>query len=220
MKLKKIASLVLAGIMAVSMLTACGKSANNGNNGEGDGENGGTATGYSSMLAEAVSDKVKKMDYVTFQDDAKVGEALEDALGNLSDVSTIAASLLINRNGEWGSPTYKDAVSTDFKDTLKLNDMGDWNFSADKWMNDTRKVGNIFCYDGRIDMEKTMKMVANEMNSKLEGLEEKGSQGKLSYDYHYTVSVSVVNKSSDAIDWLHTSANFIAVTVTRTGTAA
>ena len=32
MKLKKIASLVLAGIMAVSMLTACGKSANNGNN--------------------------------------------------------------------------------------------------------------------------------------------------------------------------------------------
>ena len=34
MKLKKIASLALAGIMAVSMLTACGESGNGNNGGE------------------------------------------------------------------------------------------------------------------------------------------------------------------------------------------
>ena len=33
MKLKKIASLALAGIMAVSMLTACGEGTNNSNSG-------------------------------------------------------------------------------------------------------------------------------------------------------------------------------------------
>ena len=217
MKLKKIASLVLAGIMAVSMLTACGKSANNGNNGEGDGENGGTATGYSSMLAEAVSDKVKKMDYVTFQDDAKVGEALEDALGNLGDVTTIGTSLLTN-----GTRFSKgNDMSDDFIDALDLNDFGTgWDFTPGYMMNDTRKVGDIFCFNGNIDLTKAMKTVAEKLKTQLEGLEENGSQDKLSYDYHYTVSVSVVNKSSNAIDWLHTSANFIAVTVTRTGTAA
>ena len=210
MKLKKIVSLAMAGLMAVSMLTACGSKEGNG---QQPPEDNGNSTGYSAMLAEAVSDKVKEMDYVTFKDDAKVGEALEDALGNLSDVSTIVTSLLGG-----GQFDVDDAVGADFKDTLKLRDMNDWQFDADRWMNDTRKVGNIFCYDGRIDMEKTMKMVADKMNSKLEKLDENGSHDKLSYDYHYTVSVSVVNKSSNAIDWLHTSANFIAVTVTRTGT--
>ena len=210
MKLKKIVSLAMAGLMAVSMLTACGGKEGNG---QQPPEDNGNSTGYSAMLAEAVSDEVKEMDYVTFKDDAKVGEALEDALGNLSDVTTI----LTLRGGEFDEDT---PVGADFKDTLKLRDMGDWQFDADRWMNDTRKVGNIFCYDGSIDMEKAMKMVAEELKDQLEGLDEYGvAQNDTSkYEYNYTVSVSVVNKSSDAIDWLHTSVNFIAVTVTRTGT--
>ena len=212
MKLKKIVSLAMAGLMAVSMLTACGGKEGNG---QQPPEDNGNSTGYSAMLAEAVSDEVKEMDYVTFKDDAKVGEALEDALGNLSDVSTIVTSLLGG-----GQFDVDDAVGADFKDTLKLRDMNDWQFDADRWMNDTRKVGNIFCYDGSIDMEKAMKMVAEELETQLEGLDEYGvAQNDTSkYEYNYTVSVSVVNKSSNAIDWLHTSANFIAVTVTRTGT--
>lgn len=217
MKLKKIASLALAGIMAVSMLTACGKSANNGNNGEGDGENNGTAAGYSAMLAEAVSDQVKKMDYVTFQDDAKVGEALEDVLGSVGSGSIAVGSLI----GRVVPVEGTAGIATDFKDTLKLNDFGDkWDFTANKWMNDTRKVGNIFYVDATVDMEKAMKQVAEQLKNQLEGLEEEGTAGQLSYKFHYTVSVSVVNKSVDTIDWYHGSVNFIAVTVTRTGTAA
>lgn len=218
MKLKKIASLALAGIMAVSMLTACGKSANNGNNGEGDGENNGTAAGYSAMLAEAVSDKVKKMDYVTFQDDAKVGEALEDVLGSVGSGDIALNSLLAGTV----SPVKKhEDIAQDFVDALDLNDFGGkWVFSSNKWMNDTRKVGNIFYVDATVDMEKAMKQVAEQLNDQLESLEEKGTAGQLSYNFHYTVSVSVVNKSVDTIDWYHGSVNYIAVTVTRTGTAA
>ena len=218
MKLKKIASLALAGIMAVSMLTACGKSANNGNNGEGDGENNGTAAGYSAMLAEAVSDKVKKMDYVTFQDDAKVGEALEDVLGSVGSGSIAGSSLLAGSV----TPVKKfDDIAQDFMNALDLNDFGGmWKFSSDKWMNDTRKVGNIFYVDATVDMEKAMKQVAEQLKDQLESLDEKGTAGQLSYNFHYTVSVSVVNKSVDTIDWYHGSVNYIAVTVTRTGTAA
>ena len=218
MKLKKIASLALAGIMAVSMLTACGKSANNGNNGEGDGENNGTAAGYSAMLAEAVSDKVKKMDYVTFQDDAKVGEALEDVLSSVGSGNIALNSL---RAGKVTPVEKKEDIAQDFVDALDLNDFGKtWAFSSNKWMNDTRKVGNIFYVDATVDMEKAMKQVAEELKGQLEGLEEKGTAGQLSYKFHYTVSVSVVNKSVDTIDWYHGSVNYIAVTVTRTGTAA
>lgn len=216
MKLKKIASLALAGIMAVSMLTACGKSANNGNNGEGDGENNGTAAGYSAMLAEAVSDNVKKMDYVTFQDDAKVGEALEDALGNVGSFPVAWGSLTATV-----TPLEKGNVVEDFKGALKLNDFGSkWDFTSNYLMNDTRKVGNIFYVDATVDMEKAMKQVAEELKGQLEGLEEKGDAGQLSYNFHYTVSVSVVNKNVGTIDWYHGSVNVIAVTVTRTGTAA
>ena len=223
MKLKKIASLALAGIMAVSMLTACGKSANNGNNGDDDGENNGTAVGYSAMLAEAVSDKVKKMDYVTFQDDAKVGEALEDVLGSVGSGEIALTSLLAGDviPVKKSSPKDKVEIADDFTNALDLNDFGDkWDFSPDKWMNDTRKVGNIFYVDATVDMEKAMKQVAEELKGQLEGLEEKGTAGQLSYKFHYTVSVSVVNKSVDTIDWYHGSVNYIAVTVTRTGTAA
>lgn len=218
MKLKKIASLALAGIMAVSMLTACGKSANNGNNGEGDGENNGTAAGYSAMLAEAVSDKVKKMDYVTFQDDAKVGEALEDVLSSVGSGNIALNSL---RAGKVTPVEKKEDIAQDFVDALDLNDFGKtWAFSSNKWMNDTRKVGNIFYVDATVDMEKAMKQVAEQLKDQLESLEEKGTAGQLSYNFHYTVSVSVVNKSVDTIDWYHGSVNYIAVTVTRTGTAA
>ena len=94
MKLKKIASLMLAGLMAVSMLAGCQTASNGGNNGgEGEGEGEGTASGYSSVLADNLSADAKK-DYITYQDNASDVTALEDALGNLGSVVTGGASLL------------------------------------------------------------------------------------------------------------------------------
>ena len=68
MKLKKIASLALAGIMAVSMLTACGEGTGNGNSGSSSSQP--TApTGYTaSVLAETNLAK----DFVTGTDDSKL----------------------------------------------------------------------------------------------------------------------------------------------------
>ena len=76
MKLKKIASLVLAGLMAVSMLAGCGDNSSSNNNGTV------VEPGNSTIIVDAANDaqdpanKVK----VTFTSDAKLLSALQDAI--------------------------------------------------------------------------------------------------------------------------------------------
>ena len=79
MKLKKIASLALAGIMAVSMLTACQTTSNNGNNG---GENGTNPPVQTSGLSAAVEARLSKdlLDYVTLKDSTELDADLEYAV--------------------------------------------------------------------------------------------------------------------------------------------
>ena len=55
MKLKKIASLALAGIMAVSMLAACGEGTNNGNSGSSSSQP--TTASVVSTVKNAIADK-------------------------------------------------------------------------------------------------------------------------------------------------------------------
>ena len=90
MKLKKIASLALAGIMAVSMLAGC-KDGGNSNSGSSS-ENTNAASGYSAMLGEAVSDTVKDMDYVTFSDNDKDKTALATAVKSVGSKDVYNAS--------------------------------------------------------------------------------------------------------------------------------
>ena len=76
MKLKKIASLMLAGVMAVSMLAGC-QNANVDPEQPTDPETP-TATGYSVEMASNLSDAAKK-DYIAFEDNADDLAALVDA---------------------------------------------------------------------------------------------------------------------------------------------
>ena len=97
-------------------------------------------------------------------------------------------------------------------------------------MNATQKDGTVFAVDGSIDLEKVMNQIANGNSNGYKGLNsymnastalpESGTNGGITCDYHYTVSVSVVNKPLTVVDGYNGSVNFIAVTVTRTGTAA
>ena len=83
MKLKKIVSLALAGIMAVSMLTACG---------EGDSNStvtppvdNTTSTGLSAQLSAQASALTNSK--VTFADSTALNNALKHAVGNIGDSS-------------------------------------------------------------------------------------------------------------------------------------
>ena len=139
MKLKKIASLMLAGIMAVSMLAACGNANSNGGNG-GEGEGEGTQTsGYSSVFGKAVSDTVKDMKYVTFQDNAADQAALNKSVNFLSgpsieDVANnqrIATLVDVDNTDKATWPDDWMKMAKTLQSELKMNNknMSDWDMA-------------------------------------------------------------------------------------------
>ena len=196
MKLKRIVSLALAGVMAVSMLTACGNS--NGNGGQvPPEENNAIDGGYSDMLAKYMED-VADLDHVTFQDNSDDVAALKDALGNFGNVVIGGGSLLpvlvclegtndiipgisiggfeivkpVPGNGVLSINNLKKdfAKSLDLADDdLAVNDLG---LNQTKPLNVTRKDGTIFAIDGSISLEKVMNQIANgnNFNNRFNGL--------------------------------------------------
>ena len=245
MKLKKIASLMLAGIMAVSMLAGCKSGTPNPNPGEGEGE-GNTATGYSATLGDKVSDDVKKLDYITFADSAAAKAALEDAVGNLGLVngaSTVLPETLINVKLDGDGLDLDDdvynkcfderavvAMIDDFADAVESQNLWldvegiateEFNYTNhDRKTYDDSTCAALFVIGSSVKMDKALDQVAATVNDALAALPNVDihTNGTASVTYDYTVSVSVVEKPVSAIEWFNASANFIAVTVTRSAT--
>lgn len=191
MKLKRIVSLALAGVMAVSMLTACGNS--NGNGGQvPPEENNAVDGGYSAMLAKYMED-VADLDHVTFQDNSDDVAALKDALGNFGNVVIGGGSLLpvlvclegpnniIPGIGFGGKPIVGPvsgngvlSIENLKKDFAKALDLATEDLESDdlafkdstKKMNVPQKEGTIFAIDGSISLEKVMNQIANGNNFK------------------------------------------------------
>ena len=194
MKLKKIASLALAGVMAVSMLTACGDTASNGGNngGEGEGEGEGTVvSGYSSVLGEALKDVdcIKDKDYITFQDSAADETALQAAVDaidadSLKDYAEIrdVESISGENTGKFNGITSKRVESIFVNgakisdDDLKAGDLamkwyaGYINNTTNgysKFINTSAKDGALYVVNGAVTVERAVKMVAEEVKEQL-----------------------------------------------------
>ena len=229
MKLKKIASLMLAGVMAVSMLAGC-QNANVDPEQPTDPETP-TATGYSVEMASNLSDAAKK-DYIAFEDNADDLTALEDALGNMSWTTTAGNTALpkvITAVNGWNAVDTAVVVD-DFVTALDIENKAltygtmrnELVSFKDLNAAETVKYGLMYVIDGTVDVNKALKQVASEIEDLLEQLPNVNVSNTATtrYTYDYTVSVSVANKALDVIDWYNGSANFIAVTVTRVPTAA
>ena len=193
MKLKKIASLALAGVMAVSMLTACGDTASNGGNngGEGEGEGEGTVvSGYSSVLGEALKDVdcIKDKDYITFQDSAADETALQAAVDAvdaeaLEDyASRREANMISKENGDFYGTTSERVEDIFVKaakisdDDLKKNDIamawyagynGGSATNGNGVINTSAKDGVLYVVNGAVTVERAVKMVAEEVKEQL-----------------------------------------------------
>ena len=130
-------------------------------------------------------------------------------------------------------------LKADFDEILAL-------FCEDSAANTTRSVGLLFVVDGTVSVEKALKQVADGASAYVddEGEEEEVTADMISLDYlvsqlpesrttgvneegemieagetweyNYTVSASVVNKALTVFEGYNGSANFIAVTITRT----
>ena len=241
MKLKKIASLALAGVMAVSMMSACGNTVNNG--GASSGNNTGETSGYSAMLGKYM-EETSKMDYVTFQDNSADAAALKTALGNFGSLTIAGGSVLpyvvdlSGPNKNFGDYLGITKVRADLIEALNLvncgNDKDDLVTGELGFENNTnvnanivQKTGALFAVDSTINMENVMDQIANGdvpngvvLDDILKGMPDEGVVDKHTYQYKYTVSASVVSLSQTSIEGLSGSCNFILVTVTRTPSIA
>ena len=227
MKLKKIASLMLAGVMAVSMLAGC-QNANVDPEQPTDPETP-TATGYSVEMASNLSDAAKK-DYIAFEDNADDLAALEDALGKLSWTTTAGYTLpkVATPVIDWVGGADTDLMVNDFVDALDIENINmddDWVWDAlvidyNRGDAETVKYGLMYVIDGTVDENDALEGIADNVEILLGNLPNVNDYTLTRYTYDYTVSVSVANKPLDVIDWYNGSANFIAVTVTRVPTAA
>lgn len=214
MKLKKIVSLALAGVMAVSMLAGCATGKKPGT-GEGEGE--GTAAGYSAKFGEYVD---TKLDYVTFADNATDAAALQSMVDNYSD-SDLSLSTTglgwVNANGVGVADFKKDADLDEYTIGSFMENNSTTN------MNVTYKIGSVYIADGTVSLDKALKAAAEDVKARLTSetsMPEQGVNNTVYYDYSYVVSVSVVNRSTTTSSMVTVMRSFIAVTITRTGTPA
>lgn len=230
MKLKKIAALALAGVMAVSALAGC-STAGEGDNGGASSEEPTTPSGYSVTMAENLPD-VEEKDNAIFQDNDKDAAALQKALNYVaadtvdkivsnggakvavhvgkynnaySDVAKMVSNLKANL----------DVTDSKFDTSIGLGWYADGN-NGSKLLNSNVKEATLFVADGSVGVDEAIEQVASQLeNSLVNGLPETSKNHSEVFNYDYTISVSVAEREGTDTSSL----NFILVTVSRTVTA-
>ena len=230
MKLKKIASLLLAGVMAVSMLTACGDNTVN------DPEQPNkpvepTPAGYSSVLGDALVAQNVVNRKVHMQDSNDLNAALKTAMEFAGEdvVSGIYDAMFANMP-EYINPADGDAtqlVASKLVDVMdSVNDAND--------LTSGQAIANLYAMPGNYDedLNVTMLYVVNDgvsVNAALEYIAAEISDAveeldinydnnwndfKAEVEYDYTGSVSADSVKLDANHGK--GLTFIAVQITRT----
>ena len=214
MKLKKIASLMLAGVMAVSMLAGCATASNNGNGGEGEGEGQGqvSTSNSSSILHDAMVGNARKMTTPT------ASSALDTALKNAVDTYF--------QNTEYINIINFDSVGTvegKMYDALVKAMDAKKNINPDLYAaaNNSKvtTVVKLYAAEASISDTYALEKVADEIQGSVAGLKDTSANGE--WNYTYTISASIVTKpvTSSIVEGVTGGVKYIAVAVTQTPAA-
>ena len=233
MKLKKIASLALAGVMAVSMLTACGEANNNDDTQKPTEPDVTPAAGYSATFEGRLS--ALAASNIDMSDSADLNAALKAAMDfaadnhiaydydnkwnntvtfipstkNGSDLNQVAIELISKADTDKESMT-KDSA----ENTLKvLNPLTGANYSKDNV-----DVVMLYVVDGGLSTDAAVMEVADKVNIEIEKLVKTYNTAGThetthEVDYNYTGSVSAGTITLDADHGK--SMTFVAVEVVR-----
>ena len=208
MKLKKFASLLLAGVMAVSMLTACGDNISDDTNGD-DNTNTTPAATYSSTFGAALKDKAAVDGKITMADDAELTADLNKAIEKLSAAtimryySDLEFSVDYDRtvnNFSWDC-AYADLAQI-ASDMDVVNVYGAFSDGKDMLGDFTNKpwedktVTMLFAVDSTVSANAAVAEVAAELNDEIGELaiNNVGNTNDQMH-YSYTGSVSVATKT-------------------------
>ncbi len=233
MKLKKIASLMLAGIMAVSMLAGC---KDDGGSSTPNEPTEPVASGLSAMLADEMDKDLVEKDYIHFVDGTDE-VALKSATEVIGKIDLFGYGSIVEKAEliKWVSPLAgsEKNVAAEFEGKADLDlyygtDEDYEFFTGSDDLNKTFKSGIIYVVDGSItNMSAVMKEIAGHLDSKLsvENMPANGTvigtnEQNTEYDFDYNIAVSVVNVPNELGMEFSYSYNFISVTITRTATNA
>ncbi len=210
MKLKKIASLLLAGVMAVSMLAGCSSSSSNDVTTDVDEE---AATTYSSTLYGYLGNKAQGK--VTAVENTDLTTALAAAVANYGRLVDYSEA---TTNFSWVSKLWGSSDGKQIEDYV-LNAM-----EADGTQNEmvalssdgeSFKVVSVGVIGGGVSDSYALKSVVSDsdsFNNNIAGL----ATDDDNYDRSYTISASIVSST----DSNGVSVKFVAVMVSGTITAA
>ena len=215
MKLKKIASLALASIMAVSMLAGCSTTSVDPEPTPNPGDDEPTVSGYSQMLYNQLSYTAKKK--VEPQDSNDVNDALAAAMGRAAG-NTIANSYdwfidgdthAVN-NGDWSNApdSLKNGAITLINELAAENTLKDSVWMAfnvldpdtTNYQRDNMNISMLFVADGLKSKEAVMDEVAAWIDQQVQWLEDDydlpgdifqdNGGHSMNTDYEYTMSVA------------------------------
>ena len=231
MKLKKIASLMLAGVMAVSMLTACGGNTTDDTQKPEEPDVTPSTSASAQTLVSNMSKKAQNMVTAVSNGDldAALKNAVEDYFSNADIVKY--GSLFEIEQKPYGEGR-NDARNTDIGEALVTNlkpytteISGLKNLSDDK--TDPFTAVEVYGVNGSVTDKDVLEQLGHKINQSVENLKTDGNyyvdgknnDGKvMNYvDYDYEVSVSIVT-ANGRVWGIEDTVKFVAVAVTRTGT--
>ena len=228
MKLKKIASMMLAGVMAVSMLTACGgNTTDDTQKPEEPDVTPSTSASAQTLVSNMSKEAQNKVTAVSNGDlDAALNSAVKDFFSN-ADVVKYGKIFEIPRT-EYGW-TDADARDTDIGEALVSN-LGAYDDVIGNLNNLTNdKVSaytavEVYGVNGSVTDKDVLEQLGHKINQSVVNLKDEGtytvndSEHVTQYvDYDYEVSVSIVN-ANGRVWGIDDTVKFVAVAVTRTGT--
>ena len=235
MKLKKIASLALAGIMAVSMLTACNTTSNTPDTGDDDQGTTVPVTGYSAKLGDEIAELStiagKK---VAWSESSDLQSSLNYQVGNVG-YNALTESFLRSLSGGqvqfvdsgWATPaivtTVNDKVNDDMGAEQNARNYRDTDFAVmainptlTNYATDDYNTVMLFVVDNGVDLNNAMDQIADMVSEAIVELDDdftSSTLGSMNVDYEYTGSVATCTKTFETGHGV--GASFIAVEIVR-----
>ena len=209
MKLKKIASLALAGIMAVSMLAGCNGS-NGDNSGASSSEPTNPATGISTIFYNELSKAAQNS--LEMSDSSDLNNALTKIIEDL-DTSDVRAAY---NDGA----TYSNTLSTAIAAPALLDcEVGIASAEDADDVKDETTYTSVYTVGYDINDKGALKDVVKMIDNYLSQLPASGedSDGN-EYDYDWNGSVSVADKTFINNNGVERSVKYVAVSLTQTPT--
>ena len=210
MKLKKIASLALAGIMAVSMLAGC-KDGGNGNNGSSSSEPTNPATGISTIFYNELSKAAQNS--LEMSDSSELNSALTKII---EDLDTNDIRVNYGKGAAYNEYLSKAIAAPALLD-CKVG-VSSATYANAKQVKDVTTYTSVFTVGYDINDAGALKDVVDKIDDVLSNLPTTGKNGSATYEYDWTGSVSVADTTFVNDYGVERSVKYVAVSLTQTPT--